>query len=93
VHRSPTHDKPEKQQTKPKDPFHLICLLSFKWLFKDTPFIRFETDELSKRNNLMYSKIRLGNRIVAGNGVPLQVRWKRKIMNIFKAIYIQITGI
>jgi hypothetical protein len=31
----------------------------------------------------MYSKIRLGNRIVAGNGVPLQVRWKRKIMNIF----------
>jgi hypothetical protein len=55
-------------------------------VFDYTPLIRFLTDELSKRNNLRYSKIRLRTRIVAGDAVPLQVRWNRKIMNIIKTI-------
>jgi hypothetical protein len=40
-------------------------------VFDYTPFIRFETDELSKRNIRRNLKIRLGTGVDSGNGGPL----------------------
>jgi hypothetical protein len=49
----------------------MVYLLSFKRLFIDTLFIRFEIDELSKWNIRRKLKIRSGTGIDSGNGGPL----------------------